>query len=63
MDSERVWGELQQLSGLIRLSASDPVKEADVPSAFSLRSVSVKGKALWQLETRVAQQVFHENLE
>lgn len=63
MDSERVWGELQQLSGLIRLSASDPVKGADVPSAFSLRSVSVKGKALWQLETRVAQQVFHENLE
>jgi len=63
MDSEKILSALSSLPELLKLSASDPVKGSDVPSAVSLRALSLKGQKQWQLESRIGAQVFHENLE
>ena len=63
MDSEKILAALPSLPELLKLTASDPVKGSDAPASFSLRRLTLKGQKLWQLESRVGQQVFHENIE
>ena len=63
MDSEKTLAALSALPELMKLSASDPVKDSNAPSSFSLRALTLKGQKVWQLESRVGQQVFHENIE
>lgn len=63
MDSDKLFTALNGLPGLLRLTVSDPLKGADLPSSIALRPVTLKGQSLWQLESRVGQQVFHENLD
>lgn len=63
MDSEKTLAALSALPELMKLSASDPVKDSNAPSSFSLRTLTLKGQKVWQLESRVGQQVFHENIE
>lgn len=63
MDSEKLFAALTQYPEPLKLTLSDPQKGSGVPTSVSLRSVTLKGTALWQVESRIEQQVFHENIE
>jgi len=64
MNIEIMLAELKGLDNVVKITLSDKAKDADKDSAekVTLRPVQLKGKTLWQLESRRGTQVFHENL-
>lgn len=64
MNIEMMLAELKGLENVIKITLSDKAKAADASAAekVTLRPVQLKGKTLWQLESRRGTQVFHENL-
>ena len=64
MNVEIMLAELKGLENVVKLTLSDKAMDADAAAAekVTLRPVQLKGKTLWQLESRRGAQVFHENL-
>ncbi|MBE6969412.1 MAG: SAM-dependent methyltransferase [Ruminococcaceae bacterium] len=64
MNIEMMLDELKGLDKVVKLTLSDKGKTADAATAekVTMRPVQMKGRLLWQMESRRGTQVFHENL-